>query len=108
MAHAVGAQLPVGAGRQADAGAAAARRAAVVVAVAVGDVVLADALLGERAGDRARALAGGLVDPVVLEVALLGVGDGGERQQPDRRDGEHGGQQPRAQRAHHARGVRRA
>ena len=97
MAYAVGPQLPVGAGRQADAGAAAARRAAVVVAVAVGDVVLPDALLGERAGDRARALARGLVDPVVLEVALLGVGDRGERQQPDRRDGEHGGQQPRAQ-----------
>jgi hypothetical protein len=103
---AAGAQLPVGAGREADTGATGSRRAA--GAVAVGLVGLPDAALGERADDRARALAGLLVRAIEQERALLGVDDRGERDQPDRRDGEHGGDEPRAQRAHHARGVRRA
>ena len=63
---------------------------------------------GERARDRAGALARLLVGAVEQERALLRVGDRREREQADRGDGEHGGQQPRAQRRHHARGVRSA
>jgi hypothetical protein len=100
-------QLAVGAGGEPDAGAAAARRPAVVAALG-GLVVLPDAALGERARDRRGALARGVVDAAVLERALLHVRDGGEREQADRRDGEHGGEEPRPQRGHHARGVRRA
>ena len=49
-----------------------------------------------------------VVDAVELVGALLGVGDGGEQQQPDGGDDEHGGEQPRAQGGHHVRGVRSA
>ena len=99
------AQLAVGARREPDPGAAAARRAAAAVRRLV---VVADPALGERARDGAGAVARLLLGAVEQERALLRIGDAGERDQPDRRDGEHGGQQPRPQRAHHARGVRRA
>ena len=101
------AELPVGAGGQSDAGAAAARRAA-QARRAVGEGVVADAAKGQRALDGRRAGARRLVGVVEQEGALLGVGDRGEQQQPDRGHREHGQDQPRAQRGHHVRGVRSA
>ena len=101
------AQLAVGAGRQAHAGAAAAWRSAAAGA-GVGFVVRADPALRERTRDGTGAVARLLLGLVEQERPLLRVGDGGERDEADRRDGEHGGDEPRAQRRHHARGVRRA
>ena len=82
--------------------------AAVLVVAAVGLVLLAAITYVEqrsyqldRVDDQARAGAG------AVEGALAEQGIG-EHREPDRGDRKHGGQQPRAQGAHHARGVRRA
>jgi hypothetical protein len=99
------AHLPVRAGRQPAARAAAAlRRLAPLVALRKA----ADALVRERAADRRRRRARLVGDPIELERALLEVGDRPEEQQPERRDREQRGQQAGAQRGHHVRGGRSA
>ena len=49
--------------------------------------------------------AGLLVEAALQERALLGVGDGGQRQQPSARQHQHAGEHAGAQRGHQARGA---
>jgi hypothetical protein len=101
------AHLAVGPCGQPDARPAAARRPVVAV-TEVALVVLSHTLLRERSLDRAGGRARLIVRAIELVGALLVVRDRGQQDQPDRRHDEHGRNQPRAQRRHHVRGVRRA
>jgi hypothetical protein len=87
------------------AAAGAARRVVVGVAVPAGAAAGLPVELVVDPDDRGAQL---LVDAVVLEGALLDVGDGAGEQQAARREGQDGREQPRPQRGHHVRGWRSA
>jgi hypothetical protein len=98
--------LAVGPGRDAEVrGAAAARRVVVGVAVVPGRAADLLVELTTDPDDRGAQL---LVDSVVLERALLDVGDPADQQQSAGREGQDGHEQPRPQRGHHVRGWRSA
>jgi hypothetical protein len=97
------AQLAVGVRRRPAPGR---RPAAVRLVVVV--VVVAAQLPGQLVGQRERGVRELLVHARELERALGGVGDAAHDQQPRRRQHEHAGDQPPAQRRDHARGGRSA